>query len=267
MSFCTWFLSGVHGRGFKVVPSHIRREMVRLIIGLFSAFQGRGIVEMKGSLFPGKGFACTDALGHGNRSVFVLISTGVVFFQLLGGAAGGTAKPTEEEDVQCGGEYIPEEGDAVGYFVAGIFFEREDVGPADAAFPGERQREVQDEGEKPGAKAEADDWPAPFSVEEHQSGDCNGEEDADEEEQNGDRSKPCPEGCHVLDAFFTQVGFPFLLGVDVFGRLVALFFLNFCLGGEMLGRCGCFGPGVFCPDRDGLFRFSGFVFLFVDGCG
>ena len=116
---------------------------------------------------------------QGTGSALALFST--CFFQLLGGTAGRAPEPAEEEHVQGRGKYIAEEGEAMRRLVAGVLFKGEDVRPAYAAFPGKGQGEVQDERQEQGAKAETDDLPAPFSVEEHQGSHRNGEEDGDEE--------------------------------------------------------------------------------------
>lgn len=58
----------------------------------------------------------------------------------------------------------------------------------------------------------------------------------DEQEQDDNSSHPCPEGGHVLDAFFAKVGFRLLVGVNMFCGLVAVFFLQPGLGGEMFWR-------------------------------
>ena len=82
---------------------------------------------------------------------------GTGFSQLLGGTAGRATEPAEEEYMQSRGKYVAEEGDAMGRLVAGVFFKGEDVGAAYAAFPGQRQGKIQDQRQKPGAEAEADD--------------------------------------------------------------------------------------------------------------
>lgn len=144
--------------------------------------------------------------------------------QLLGRAAGRTAEPVEEEYMQRCCEYITEQRNVVCRLVAVVFFKGEEGCPAYAAFPGKGHGKVKNQGQYPGTEAEADDLPAPFSVEQHHGCQNNGGNAAGEEEKNGYGPDPGPKRSQVLNAFFPQVGLAVFLHGGWFGGTVAVFF-------------------------------------------